>query len=258
MSTSAPTPGTPLWWLRSATADVVTLDAVHSREHPDGTVVDVSCLPDQYLPPGPRAIRAAMGTDTRRMLQVLVNAQLAAGAPELVWFERVRRDLRPVEVHLQAYAFDDAAALASLGSVAPVQPGAVLTATDLELLGETSLDVMGTLRWNPATGQVLGIDVDPAHRRQRVATSLLAAGEACAVARGWPSLWAGGARTELGEELCRGLTGWGVRRVRLLAELLPDGVHELAPEEVEDLGHPDTAPSYGEDDSLTTSGRCSS
>lgn len=254
MSTSAPVPGTPLWWLRSATPDVVTLDAVHSGEHPDGTVVDVTGLPAQYLPPGQRVVRAVMGTDTRRMLEVQVDAQLAAGAPELVWFERLRRDLRPVVVHLQAFLYDDAAALASLGSVAPVRPGAVLTATDLELLGETALDVIGALRWNPATGQVLGVEVDPAHRRQRVATSLLAAGEACAVARGWPSLWAGGARTELGDELCRGVAGWGVRRVRLLTELLPEGATGLEPEE------PDREAAYDDDqdDRLAPSGRCSS
>lgn len=183
-------PGVPLWWLRTATVELVTLHAVASSERPDGTVVDVVSLPPGYVPRGERVVRARMRPSTRQLLEVEVRGALADGrAPALVFHEQLRRDLRPVEVHLRAFSRDDVAHLAAL-------------------------------RWNPATGRVLGLHVDPEVRRRRVATCLLAAAEACAVARGWPGLWAGGERTALGESLLRGLP-WGVRRARPLTAIVP-------------------------------------
>lgn len=213
-------PGVPLWWLRTATVELVTLHAVASSERPDGTVVDVVSLPPGYVPRGERVVRARMRPSTRQLLEVEVRGELADGrAPALVFHEQLRRDLRPVEVHLRAFSRDDVARLAALRPGPVVGPGAVLTDADVAL-GRSERDELAALRWNPATGRVLGLHVDPEVRRRRVATCLLAAAEACAVARGWPGLWAGGERTALGESLLRGLP-WGVRRARPLTAIVP-------------------------------------
>ncbi len=215
-------PGVPLWWLRTATVELVTLHAVASSEHPDGTVVDVVSLPPGHAPAGERVMRARLRPATRQVLEVEVRAGLAGPAtPAVVWHEQVRRDLRPVEVHLLAFLHDDVARLAAASSLEPVAPGTVLTAADVVRLGLAPTDQLGAVRWNPATGQVLELYVDPGYRRRRVATCLLAAAEACAVARGWPCLWAGGLRTVLGDRLARGLRRWGVRRVRTLTAVAP-------------------------------------
>lgn len=214
-------PGVPLWWLRTATVDLVTLHAIASSEHPDGTVVDVVSLPPGYAPPGERIVRARMRPATRQLLGIEVRGEPAGdAAPAVVWYEQVRRDLRPVEAHLLAFLYDDVVRLAGERSLAVVPPGTVLTAADVARLGLAATDQVAAVRGNPATGQVLELYVDPGFRRRRVGTCLLLAAEACAVARGWPSLWGGGTRTALGEELLRGLP-WGVRRARPLAELAP-------------------------------------
>ncbi len=233
---SAGPPGVPLWWLRTATVELVTLHAVASSEHPDGTVVDVVSLPPGYVPPGERVVRAHLSPATRQMLEVEVRGAPAGdAAPALVWHERVRRDLRPVEVHLLAFLHDDVRRRAEERSLTAVPPGAVLTGADVARLGLAEGDALAAVRGNPATGQVLDLCVDPDHRRRRVATCLLMAAEACAVARGWPSLWAGGARTALGESLLGGLP-WGVRRAYPLTTVAPPtttlvgkGARSLAP-----------------------------
>ncbi|GEN81039.1 hypothetical protein [Actinotalea fermentans] len=222
---SAAAPGVPVWWLRTATVELVTLHAVASSERPDGTVVDVVSLPPGYAPRGEGVVRARVRPATRQVLEVEVCGDLADGrAPALVWHEQLRRDLRPVEAQLRAFSHDDVARLATERpgpAVDPaVDPGVVLTDADVERLGLAPGDAIAVLRWNPATGQVLELQVDRASRRRRVATCLLAAAEACAVARGWPILWAGGERTALGESLLRGLR-WGVRRARPLTVLAP-------------------------------------
>lgn len=215
-------PGVPLWWLRTATVDLVTLHAVASSEHPDGTVVDVASLPPGHAPQGERVVRARVRPATRQVLEVEIRGTpTGERAPAVVWHEQVRRDLRPVEVQLLAFLHDGVARLAQERSLAVVAPGTVLTGADVVRLGLTALDQVAAVRWNPATGQVLELYVDPAFRRRRVATCLLGAAEACAVARGWPVLWAGGTRTGLGESLARGLARWGVRRARPLTTLAP-------------------------------------
>ena len=214
-------PGVPLWWLRTATVDLVTLHAIASSEHPDGTVVDVVSLRPGYSPPGERIVRARMRPATRQMLGIEVRGAPAGDtAPDLVWHEQVRRDLRPVETHLLAFSRDDVARLAEERSLGAVAPGTVLTAADVARLGLAAVDPVGTARANPATGQVLEVSVDPGYRRRRVGTCLLLAAETCAVARGWPSLWTGGTRTALGEALLVALP-WGVRRAHPLTSLAP-------------------------------------
>lgn len=210
--TPAP-PGTPLWWLRTAAVDLVTLDAVASSEHPDGTVVDVASLPLGHVPRGPRVVRARVRPTNRRLVEIVVHGEVAGDdAPAVVWREWVRRDLKPVEVHLAAYLHDDAARAAVARGSAPALPGAVLATSEVRRLHLTRADEVAVVRWNPATGRVRELFVDPRYRRRRVATSSLFAAEACAVARGWPCLWNDGGRTELGEALCDGVARWGVRR----------------------------------------------
>lgn len=211
--------GVPLWWLRTATVELVTLHAVASPEHPDGTVVDVVSLRPGYAPPGERVVRARMRPASRQVLEVEVRGAPAGDrVPAVVWHEQVRRDLRPVEVHLLAFLHDDVVRLAAERSLAAVPPGTVLTAADVARLGLAATDQLAAVRWNPATGQVWELYVDPGFRRRRVATCLLLAAEACAVARGWPCLWGGGERTALGESLLRSLR-WGVRRAQPLTAL---------------------------------------
>lgn len=215
---------TPVWWLRTDTPDVVTLHGVASSERSDGAVVAVSSLAPGAVPRGPRLVRARMRADSRQVLSVEVLGEVADVAPPLVLHEVVRRDLEPVEVHLVAFLHDAAAGAGSGAAGVPgsavVPPGTVLTANDLRALGLTARDQVAAVRWIPATGQVLEVYVDPGYRRRRIATSVLLAAEACAVARGWPALWGGGLRTELGEALLRGLR-WGVRRARELERIAP-------------------------------------
>lgn len=216
----SPRPGVPLWWLRTATVDLVTLHAIASSEHPDGTVVEVASLRPGYAPPGERVVRARVRPASRQVLDVEVRGAPAGDrAPAVVWHEQVRRDLTPVEVHLLAFLHDDVVRLAEERSLRAVAPGTVLTGADVARLGLTATDQVAAVRWNPATGQVWELYVDPGFRRRRVATSLLFAAEACAIARGWPGLWGGGERTALGESLLRGLR-WGVRRARPLTSLV--------------------------------------
>lgn len=218
---SASPPGVPLWWLRTATVELVTLHAVASSEHPDGTVVDVASLPPGHAPRGERVMRARMRPATRQVLEVEVRGSFAGDrVPALVWHEQIRRDLRPVEVHVLAFLHDDVVRLAQERSLSAVAPGTVITAADVGRLGLTAADQVAAARWNPATGQVHELYVDPGFRRRRVATCLLGVAEACAVARGWPVLWGGGERTALGESLLRDLR-WGVRRARPLSRLAP-------------------------------------
>lgn len=212
---------TPLWWLRSEDDDGVTLHAVGSEERRDGAVVDVVSLPPGVVPRGPRVVRARMHRGTRQVLTVEVVAAAGPVAPPVVLHEVVRRDLRPVEVHLIAFLHDDVVRLSGERGLAVVPPGTVLTAADLRRLGLTDRDQLAAVRWNPATGQVLEVYVDPGYRRQRVGTGLLVAAEACAVARGWPTLWAGGLRTALGESLIRGLAWGTARRARPLTATAP-------------------------------------
>ena len=93
----SPRPGVPLWWLRTATVDLVTLHAIASSEHPDGTVVEVASLRPGYAPPGERVVRARVRPASRQVLDVEVRGAPAGDrAPAVVWHEQVRRDLTPV------------------------------------------------------------------------------------------------------------------------------------------------------------------
>ncbi|WP_309135201.1 GNAT family N-acetyltransferase [Cellulomonas sp.] len=234
----------PVWWLRSVRAaaagtgegDVVVVHAVAGDERPDRAVVDVADLPPGLATAGRRVGRVTVRAGS---LQLLTAELLVEGAPPLVVVERVLRDARPPLAELVAFPYDLVAGRAAAVG-ARTSPGAVLTARDVARIGLASRDQVGALRWSVGTGQVLEVYVAPAHRRRRVATSLLLAAEGAAAARGWPRLWTGGVRTALGEAVAQRLRWGAAARVAPLTELAPpmtppgDGVgvprHHLEPD----------------------------
>lgn len=210
-------PGVAVWWLRRADAEVVTAFGYASGERADGTVVD-------RMPPGwsgteGRVVRARMRADNQQMLTVELGEQVAA-EPGLVLVERLDRDATPLSVDLVAFLHDDVASRAQAAGLAVVPPGTFLTARDVQRLGLTAADQVGAVRWEPASGQAREVYVDPAHRRRHIATALFFTAEAVAVARGWPTLWADGVRTALGQAAYR-VWRWGVRRAAPLTAVAP-------------------------------------
>lgn len=199
--------------------DVVTLHAHATSEHPDGTVVERRALPLGSAP-GSRVLRLRMRSDNRQVLSVQVYEKRVAEAPGLVYVERIDRTSIPVIAELVAFLHADAAAGTAGAGLPEVPAGTFLTLRDAHRAGLGSSAQVGAVRWNPATGQALEIYVAPAHRRRRIATTLFFAAEACAVARDWPRLWAGGVRTALGEAVYRRWR-WGVRRAHPLTSLAP-------------------------------------
>lgn len=219
--TVAPVRGrTGVWWLRSASSGTVTVHAVTGDERADGAVVDAGSLAPGRVVHGPRVARGSMHAESLQVVRVEVFGDPVAGAPGLVAVETVRRDVTPPTVEIVAFLHDDAVGRAAARGLRPVAVGTMLTAADMHRLGLTSADQVAAVRWVVGTGEVLELYVDPGFRRRRVAASLFFMAEACAVARGWPTLHAGPVRTAMGEALVRGWR-WGVERYPRLRAVAP-------------------------------------
>lgn len=207
-----------VWWVRAVTPDVVTANGFAGDAYPDGAVV--AALPPGRGARGSRVARARMRVDTRQLTELLAYGGQVADAPPVVYAEHLDRAGDPVSIDLIAFLHDDAAAGARAAGLHEPPPGAVLTVRDTQRLGLLADRQVGAVRWVPGTGQVREIYVDPAYRRRRVATTLLFAAEAACAARGWPSLWADGVRTALGEALQR-TWRWGTGRAAGLSHVAP-------------------------------------
>lgn len=210
----------PVWWVRAVGPDLVTVHGYSSDDCPDGSVTDAEAVRVGQVPTEPPLVRIRMRTDTRQVIGVKVTGAHVDPAPGLVYVERIDRTTEAVSVHLVALMHDDVARRAHLSRLPVVSEGAVLTPSHARWLGITPADEVGTVRWNPNTGQVLEVSVVPAHRRRRVATKLLFVAEAFTAARDWPRLWAGGVRTAMGQALAD-VWGWGVGRVARLTHVAP-------------------------------------
>lgn len=159
-----------------------------SDRFPDGTFVDVEG--DGPLTPVTAGWCCAVALEDGRATHLLVAPGVARAADRL-WFVEVPESWAdPPAVHLMAFT----------GHVQP--RGRLLDTAALAGLGGTdgAPEQLGAVRWFPATGEVHQIYVQPAHRRQGVASALLHAAGVLSVARGWGRLWGDGQRTEMGEQ----------------------------------------------------------
>lgn len=184
-------PDRAVWWVRSLRQDpagdasTVVVHGVATDERPDGAVVDVGGLPAGAAVAAGRVARITVHAGTQRLLAVEVLGAHAAAAPRLVLVERASADGGRPAAELAAFRHEHVAARAA-ALRAYVAAGAVVTAADAARLGLRPADRVGALRWCPASGRVLDVDVAPARRRDGVAVLLLLAAQGAAAARGWP------------------------------------------------------------------------
>lgn len=83
--------------------------------------------------------------------------------------------------------------------------GAIISPSQTFEGSASSASSAGSLRWLVGSGAIHQIIVSPEHRRQKVASQLLFGAELLCKAHGWPGLYGGDDRTQLGDELIRSL-----------------------------------------------------
>ena len=185
-----------------------SLVGVGSDEYPDSAVVDLAEHGPWPILPN-RLVRARYMTDTGQMVSLQIVAPWSTGAPALRYVEVSERDLERPAHTLVAFLADDSTR------------GSVHDAADFAALGLDSADQVGAIRWYPASGLIHQIYVSPAHRRNRIATTLVMAAAGVRVARGWPALHADGRRTDHGEAFqLSGPSQWR-HRVAERTEVMP-------------------------------------
>ena len=173
--------GTPAW-----------VAAVWSGEHDDGEWVDL---------PEPEATKAVgddvyviAGLDAEGEVTSLVATPLAAPKAPPLWFADLPEPTNAPPAH-------SLVAFTGHG----VEAGSLVSRSALSDVQITSADQVGAVRWYPATGELDQAYVQPAWRRQSIATALVTVAGLLNVTRGQPRLWSDGQRTAMGDRL-RGAT----------------------------------------------------
>jgi GNAT superfamily N-acetyltransferase len=206
VSTFDPTAGMPLWFARTGRPDgSMSLACVLGTEHPYRHVVDAVAGAGKTILY--RADYAAGGEMTR----AAVDPAFADRAVDL-WFVEMPEPLAdPPATNLVAYA-------------TPEWPdGTVVAADEAERSGVDPREQVGAVRWWTATGQVHQVYVAAHMRRRRIGTKLVLTGAALTVGRRWPSLWANGELTDMGQAWITGSV-WAPRvapRTRVVPPMTP-------------------------------------
>lgn len=178
------------WWHCAALSPTGALSwyaVVDGGLHPDGERVE---LPDDEATRivGERAVCTAHFTDGS------VDALLHVGgvspdAPPLWFADLPEAGGTPPGANLVAFSGHG------------IEPGRLLDRAELRSVGISSADQLAALRWYPQTGEIDQVYVQPARRREGIASVLLVAGGTLNRARGLPRFWSDGQRTALGDRL---------------------------------------------------------
>jgi len=192
------------WWQCVAVAPDRTplwLAVVGSARHPAGSRVELLAAAAEHEV-GDDAAGVAELDGEGRVVRLRPGPSTAITDAES-WFAEIQETSgRPPATNLVAFA-------------GPERPaGDLLDEAALAGTGVRSADQVGAVRWYPATGEVDQIYVQPAWRRRRVGSALIAVAAALSYARGWPRLWADGQRTDLGERF-RNASPWRGRTADL-------------------------------------------
>lgn len=191
------------WLCATRAADGTThqVVVVESDRYPDGTRVELGAEA-AAVQIGDRALCTVTFAAEERVTGLAVAQRIAPDAPP-IWFAEVREAAaRPPAVTLLAFT----------GHGQPA--GTLVDEADASNLAVASGDQLGAVRWWPGTGEIDQVYVQPAWRRRRLGTVLLAAAGCLSWARDWPRVWGDGQRTALGEEL-RAATSWQHRWAEL-------------------------------------------
>lgn len=162
------------------------------------------------------ATRAVASLDRDgEVVSVSVHGHAASRIPGVWYYEVPDPDAEPPAINV--IAFDGHG----------VPPGSLLRGDDLGDPEVTGADQLGAVRWSPGTGLVDQVYVQPAARRQRLASALVAVVAALAGARqgSWPT--GDSHRTDLGET-------W--RNAQSWAAVAPERTHRPPPMTPGDVG----------------------
>jgi GNAT superfamily N-acetyltransferase len=179
-----------------------TLVGVLTPDFAPGVVVD---LPGDRRPSG-WFVAARHDADGHRVRAV--HAALPH-APSLWYVELAEPDADPPAVTL--VAFSDTGR----------PDGDVLTEAEARAAGVHGEHQVAAVRWWPEAGLVHQLYVGPEYRRRGVGSKLLHAAFGVQKARGLPDLHGDGRRTDLGEDLRRGLPAYASWRLAPLTQRLP-------------------------------------
>lgn len=175
-----------VWWARHPVPDshppTVEMVAYANDRHGDAEVVDT-------VEGDPSEAVAVVRTEaaTGRLLGVLVTEVLAPRAPPLWYVGFPEDDAQRPAISLVAFSSDD------------LPDGVVVDAATFTNMPVSSDQQVAAVRWWYETGQLHQIYVAPTWRRRDIATKLILAAAGVRAAHGWPALWGGGERTDLGE-----------------------------------------------------------
>jgi GNAT superfamily N-acetyltransferase len=183
------------WWLSAAQGEQWLLAGIHNDAHPDGAVIDAGAG-EPWPPPD---VFVIVERDARRVRAARVVAPSAQHAPPLWYVAVAEPGAAPPAVQLVAF------------SSAHRPDGEVVPDVDLDAMGVRGADQVAAFRWWPESGLTHQLYVSPPWRRRGIGHKLVYAAAGFAVASGWPRLQAGGARTDDGEALARGVARIGAR-----------------------------------------------
>ena len=191
------------------------LAVVGSPRHPGGSRVELLAAAAEREV-GADAAAVAEFDDEGRVVRLRPGPSTAVVDAE-PWFAEIQETSgRPPATNLVAFAGPER------------RPHELVDEAALADTGVVSADQLAAVRWYPATGEVDQIYVQPAWRRRRIGSVLVAAAAALSYARGWPRLWSDGERTELGERF-RNASPWRGRTADLTHLAPPMTPGEAAP-----------------------------
>jgi GNAT superfamily N-acetyltransferase len=198
-----------VWYLRVTNHDgsPSRLLAIESSRMPDAAVETVTEADfDDSMVIG---WRCQVGFHGGRPANITMAPDLVAKAPDL-WFCEFHEDeaTPPTAVHLIVFT----------GHNQPA--GALLDHAAVSTAGISYDTQLAAMRFYPATGELHQMYVQPAWRRYGIGRTLIYATGALSIAHGWPRIWAGGLRTEQGEQFRQSSPVW-VTRSSDLTETAP-------------------------------------
>jgi hypothetical protein len=187
MSLATAQPPLRVWYAIVSPGERTGERAVHGvvgDAHPDGARVTLTPAEFEALPPSNSVGWTARGRQRIRTLAVL-GVQAPGPAP---WFVLLGAAAPAERVGLMAFMGEGVAA------------NTVIDEVEATALAVDAREQVGAVEWEPATGVVRQIFVQPHLRRRRIGTILFVAASAVHQFHGWTGvLRVDGARTELGE-----------------------------------------------------------
>lgn len=184
------------WWRCRVRADdgrITKLVTVGSRKYPNGDTVTLDEPIAEAQIGGDTAIAAVFGEDGQ-VSHFEPQSHLIPKAPPLWFVEVPETTEQPPATNLMAFTGHGQA------------EGALVHHTDFADLDVPNDAQVGAIRWEPSTGRVDQLYVQPHWRRCGISSALVAVGGVLGAAREWPPMWGDGQRTELGEAMKQGVS----------------------------------------------------